>query len=102
MITLTSENFEKETKKGIIIVDFWAEWCGPCRMVSPILEQLSEEMKNIKFGKVNVDEEVELAEKFEISSIPTLMIFKDGKVISTQVGAMSKERLKSWINEAIS
>jgi thioredoxin 1 len=71
-------------------------------MVSPILEQLSEEMKNIKFGKVNVDEEVELAEKFEISSIPTLMIFKDGKVISTQVGAMSKERLKSWINEAIS
>ena len=101
MLALTNENFEKETKKGVTMVDFWAPWCGPCRMLSPVVEALSGEMKGLKFGKVNVDEQPELSEKFEVSSIPTLLLFKDGKVIANRVGSTSKENLKEWINSSI-
>jgi len=101
MLTLTNDNFDKEVKAGTLLVDFWAPWCGPCRMLGPIVEQLSEEMKSVKFGKVNVDEQPELSEKFEVSSIPTLLLFKNGKVIANRVGASSKETLKEWINSSI-
>ncbi|MCX8196753.1 MAG: thioredoxin [Candidatus Micrarchaeota archaeon] len=101
MITLTEENFEREVKGKTVLVDFWAPWCGPCRMVAPILEELAAEMKDVKFGKVNVDEQPELAEKFGISSIPTLVLFKEGKIVANRVGAASKETLKSWIQASL-
>ena len=101
MLTLTSENFEKETKKGVTLVDVWAPWCGPCRMLSPIVDALSLEMKEMKFGKVNVDEQPELSEKFEVASIPTLLLFKDGKIIANRVGATTKEGLKEWIKSSM-
>ena len=101
MIILTNENFDKEAKAGVLLVDFWASWCGPCRMLSPIVDQLSEEMKGLKFGKVNVDEQPELSEKFEVASIPTLLLFKNGKVIANRVGATSKESLREWISSSM-
>lgn len=101
MLTLTGENFEKETKKGVMLVDFWAPWCGPCKMLSPVVDALSEEMKTLRFGKVNVDEQPELSEKFEVASIPTLLIFKDGKIIANRVGATTKEGLREWINASM-
>ncbi|MCX8195370.1 MAG: thioredoxin [Candidatus Micrarchaeota archaeon] len=98
MITLTEENFEKEVKGKATLVDFWAPWCGPCRMIAPVLEALEGEVKGVKFGKVNVDEQPELSEKFEVSSIPTLVLFKGGKAVARRVGAATKEALKEWIN----
>ena len=84
MITLTKENFDGEVIKSEVpyLVDFWASWCGPCRMVSPIIDEIAEEYDGkIKVGKVNVDEQGELASEFAIVSIPTIMIFKNGKVV---------------------
>ncbi len=101
MLTLTEETFDKEMKAGVILVDFWAPWCGPCRALSPVVEALSEEMKGLKFGKVNVDEQPGLSEKFEVASIPTLLLFKNGKVIANRVGAATKETLKEWINASM-
>lgn len=102
LLELTSANFDAETKKGAILVDFWAPWCGPCRMLGPVVEALSEEMKGkLKFGKVNVDEQPELSEKYEVASIPTLYIFKDGKIIANRVGAATKEALREWISSSV-
>ncbi|MBU1200962.1 MAG: thioredoxin [Nanoarchaeota archaeon] len=99
MLHLTQENFEKETKKGKVVVDFWAEWCGPCKMLGPIFESLSAEMKGVKFAKVNVDENEELSTKYGIRGIPTMILFKDGKEVSKLVGALPKESLKKKIEE---
>ncbi len=101
MLTLTNENFDKETKTGITLADFWAPWCGPCRMLGPVVDALSTEMKGLKFGKVNVDEQPELSEKFEVASIPTLLLFKNGKVIANRVGAATKETLREWIESSM-
>jgi len=85
-----------------VFVDFWAEWCGPCRMVSPVVEELSDEFKGkINFVKVNVDEANELASKYNVFSIPTLAIFNKGQLVSQQVGAASKESYKNMINKAL-
>ena len=95
-ITLTNENFQNEVLKSEIpvLVDFWAAWCGPCRMVAPIVEEIAKEyMGKVKVGKINVDEQPELASAFRIASIPTIMIFKNGKIIDTVIGYQSKERL---------
>ena len=100
-IVLTSENFSKETKSGATLVDFWAAWCGPCRMLSPVIDALSGEMKGVKFGKVNVDEQSELAEKYGISSIPALLLFKDGEVVANRVGAATKETVREWIDSSL-
>lgn len=85
-----------------VLVDFWAEWCGPCRMVAPILDEVSGELgEKIKIVKLNVDENPETASKYGIMSIPTLLLFKDGKIASRQVGAAPKAKLVQWINGAI-
>ena len=98
-IKLTSSNFENEVLKSDlpIVVDFWATWCGPCKMIAPHLEELANEKEGIvKVGKVNVDEEPELCAKFGISSIPTLMLFKDGRLVNTAVGYMNKAQLEAF------
>lgn len=94
-IKITKENFEQEVLNSNtpVVVDFWATWCGPCKMLAPELEELAEE--GVKVGKVNVDEEGELAMKFGIMSIPTVILFKDGKIEKKTVGYMTKDQLKS-------
>ena len=96
-IVLTKANFEQETAAGLTVVDFWASWCGPCRMLAPIVEELAEEEQGVKFGKVNVDEEQELAIRFGVNAIPTLAFIRDGKLVNQSVGLVPKERLQAMI-----
>ena len=98
-ITLNKDNFEATISNGVALVDFWASWCGPCKMQLPIVEELSNELgEKAKVGKVNVDEQLELAQQFGIQSIPTLILFKDGKPLEIMVGLQSKETLYEKIN----
>ena len=92
VVTLTLENFEAEVIKSDIpvLVDFWASWCGPCRMLSPIVDQIAEEKTDIKVGKVNVDEQEELAMRYGIMSIPTLIVFKNGEAVKKTMGVQPK------------
>ena len=92
----TSENFEAEVLKSEkpVLVDFWAVWCGPCQMMAPILHELETEMPDVQIGKVNVDEQMDLARQFRVVSIPTLIIFKNGQEVQRMVGVTSKEELK--------
>ncbi len=101
MLTLTNDNFEAEVLNSDkpVVVDFWATWCGPCRMFSPVMDEVSAEMTDHVFGKVNVDDAPELAQKFDVMSIPTVILFKGGEVVRRSTGAMSKEGLIAWINE---
>ncbi len=102
---LTDENFEEEviTSKEIVVVDFWAPWCSPCKVVVPIMEELSEEYGGkVKFAKLNVDDNNDSAAKFGIMSIPTIMIFKDGKVMDQIVGAVPKDNVKRIIDKYLS
>lgn len=103
-ITLTDTNFEEEVVKSQtpVLVDFWAEWCMPCRMVGPIVDELAEEYKGkVKVAKLNVDENGQTAARFGIMSIPTLMIFKDGKPVKHMIGAQPKDALKSGIDSIL-
>ena len=99
MLKLDATNFEKEVLnyQGTVIVDFWAEWCGPCRMLAPELEAFAEENTEIKVGKVNIDEETPLAIKYRVEVIPTLIVFKDGKEVNRSMGYVRKEEIKSLI-----
>lgn len=104
VIHVTEKNFDSEVVKSNIpvLVDFWAQWCGPCRMISPIVDEIAEELKGrLKVVKANVDEAQDLAGRFHIMSIPTLLIFKDGKPVEQIVGAMSKDQLLEKINAQI-
>ena len=91
---LNAENFDMEVNCGKpVIVDFWAEWCGPCRMMSPVIEEISDERDDIKICKVNVDEEPDLADRFGVSAIPTVVLIKDGNKEAVSVGFKDKEKL---------
>ena len=97
-ITITKENFESEVLKAEVpvLLDFWATWCGPCMMIAPTLAQIAEEHAGkIKVGKINVDDEMELAMKFGVTSIPLLVVMKDGKIANTAVGAMPKAKIEA-------
>ena len=101
---ITDANFDAEVLKAHepVVVDFWAEWCGPCKMIGPALEEIAKEMHGkVKIAKLNIDENQEMAGKLGIRSIPTLMIFKDGKLASQKVGAAPKGELVKWINAAL-
>lgn len=100
VIKVTSKNFEEEVSKSNIpvLLDFWASWCGPCQMVSPIVDQVAEELQGkVKVGKINVDEEQELAQGFNVMSIPTLVVINNGKLVNQAVGVRSKEEIIAMI-----
>lgn len=99
---LSEKQFEEFIKKGTVFIDFFADWCMPCVMMAPIVEDVSQSFEGkIKFGKVNVNDNENLARKFEVSSIPAFMLFKDGKVIENFVGAMDAEELEEKLNKFV-
>lgn len=103
-VILTDKNFDETVKASElpVLVDFWAEWCGPCKMIDPILEELAEEMSDkLVIGKLNVDESLEIARRFEIMSIPTLMLFKEGEPVKRVIGAMPKRALLKELQPAL-
>ena len=98
---INDNNFDEEIKNSQlpILVDFWAEWCGPCKQIGPILEEIGEEKKDkIKILKLNVDENPKIPQKFGVRGIPTLMLFKDGNLVDTKVGSLPKSMLESWLD----
>ncbi len=99
IITLTKDNFEAEAVQTsqTVLIDFWAAWCGPCRMLSPVVDEVAEENPSVKVCKVNVDEQPELAEQFSVMSIPTLVVLKNGKLVNQSVGVVSKSSIESLI-----
>ena len=101
VVTITESNFEQEVLNSDkpVLVDFWASWCGPCKMLSPVVDEIAEATPSIKVGKVNVDEEGGLAQKFNVMSIPTLIFFKNGAELKRSVGVVSEDALKAILEE---
>lgn len=99
VLTITKDNFKQEVleKKGSVLLDFWADWCGPCKMFSPVIDKIAQENDNVTVGKVNVDSEPELAQSFKIQSIPTSVIIKDGVVSKVLVGLKSKAEIENLL-----
>ncbi|KUG24666.1 thioredoxin [hydrocarbon metagenome] len=100
----TDDNFEGEVLKSDkpVLIDFWAPWCGPCKAIGPIVEELAEQLKDsVKIMKLNVDENQKIAIKYGVRSIPTLILFKDGKVLDTLIGLVPKERLESFVKKSL-
>lgn len=101
--TVTDENFERDVLNASqpVLVDFWAEWCGPCRQIAPALEAISNEMQNLTVAKLNVDDNPGMAARYGVRGIPTMMIFQDGQVAATKVGALPKSKIEEWIKSTI-
>ena len=97
-VALTESTLKTKVESGVAVVDFWASWCGPCRMMAPILDEAAEQNPEVCFGKVNVDEEPALANAFQVEAIPTLVFFKDGKAVGKQVGLMQREALQAALD----
>ena len=99
-LKITKNNFQTEVleAKETVLVDFWASWCGPCKMIGPIIDQIADERTDVKVCKINVDEEQELAVQFKVMSIPTLLVFKDGKVVNQSLGAKPKAAILAMLN----
>ena len=99
VVTITKDNFQQEVldSQKTVLVDFWATWCGPCRMLSPVVDEIAQANDAVKVGKINVDEQPELASQFGVMSIPTLMVFRDGKPVNTSVGAVPKAKILSML-----
>lgn len=100
---VTDNNFETEVLKasGPVVVDFWAEWCGPCKALSPLIDELADEKDDVKVVKVNIDEAPEAPTNYGVRGIPTVMVFKDGEVVDTRVGGMSKQQLTEWVESVV-
>ncbi|ARD06464.1 thioredoxin [Lactobacillus amylolyticus] len=96
---ITDQNFEDETKDGVVLIDFWAPWCGPCKMQSPVINQLAEERQDVKFTKMDVDDNQDTAKKLGIMAIPTLLIKKDGKIVDRLTGYTPKEKLNAILDQ---
>jgi thioredoxin 1 len=101
-VKITIDNFEEEVlkEKKPILLDFWASWCGPCKMLLPIVEELSDELTDVKVCKVNIDEQSDLAEKYQVMTIPTLMVFKNGKSVDSSIGVQSKSFILDMLKNA--
>lgn len=100
IVKATDQNFSQETSEGLVLADFWAEWCGPCKMIAPVLEEIDSEMEDkVKIVKLDVDENQETAGQFGVMSIPTLIFFKDGEVVDKVIGYQPKEALVEVINK---
>ncbi len=103
-IVVSDDSFDTDVLKaeGAILVDFWAEWCGPCKMISPALEEIAEEMDGrVQIAKVNIDDNPLTPQKYGVRGIPTLMLFKDGQVTATKVGALAKNQLQAWVESVL-
>lgn len=103
-LAVTDDSFEADVLKasGPVLVDFWAEWCGPCKQIGPALEELSDELSGkLTIAKLNIDDSPSTGSRFGVRGIPTMMIFKDGQVVSTKVGAMAKSRINEWIAQSL-
>lgn len=99
---LTDENFDEGVARGVVLVDFYADWCGPCRMLAPIIEELAQEMSGkLTVAKVDTDKATSVAAKFEVTSIPTIILFKDGNLVKRVVGLKDLDTLRSMVNEAL-
>ena len=96
---ITKENFKSEVldAQGTVLVDFWADWCGPCRMLSPIVDQVAEQLNDVKVGKIDIDAQPELANQFGVMSIPTLIVFKNGQKVNESVGLIPKENIEALL-----
>lgn len=92
---MNEDDFKSQTKKGNWIVDFWAPWCGPCKVLAPEVEQAQESLKDVKFAKINIDENLDLAREYEMMSIPTLLFIKDGEIVQRQVGVLEADEIVS-------